>query len=332
MGALAEAGVELVGENRLDDLEAKHERWGDALHVGLHRQPAEPQGPRRPAARPPDPLGRTRQRPRRSSTSTATSGTEVLIQVNVAGEEGKGGVEPDELGRAHRALPGPRSSASRRCRRSPRTRRSSRPHFARLAELAAEHGLAAPLDGDEPGLAGRGRGGGDDDPPRQHPVPLSRPLQAVSQPATKASERRRVIIGAGDPPRGAKKRAAMAVRDTWNRALVYFGLAEDPEYRYDDELRSLRARHGQRRGRRRRRRSRRRRERAALSNVRRLRRDEPPADDIDDIFADDAPPRRRAATCGRSPTAAPTSRSTSSPRATSTTPRRSPTASSGTSR
>ena len=31
MGALAEAGVELVGENRLDDLEAKQERWGDAF-------------------------------------------------------------------------------------------------------------------------------------------------------------------------------------------------------------------------------------------------------------------------------------------------------------
>ena len=26
MGALAEAGIELVGENRLQDLEAKHER------------------------------------------------------------------------------------------------------------------------------------------------------------------------------------------------------------------------------------------------------------------------------------------------------------------
>ena len=27
----------------------------------------------------------------------------------------------------------------------------------------------------------------------------------------------------------------MAVRDTWNRALVYFGLAEDHDYRYEDE-------------------------------------------------------------------------------------------------
>ena len=31
MGALAEAGVELVGENRQQELEAKHERWGDAF-------------------------------------------------------------------------------------------------------------------------------------------------------------------------------------------------------------------------------------------------------------------------------------------------------------
>ena len=31
MGTLAEAGIELVGENRLQDLEAKQERWGDAF-------------------------------------------------------------------------------------------------------------------------------------------------------------------------------------------------------------------------------------------------------------------------------------------------------------
>ena len=85
----------------------------------------------------------------------------------------------------------------------------------------------------------------------------------------------------------------MAVRDTWNRALVYFGLAEDPEYRYDDEyddygepdtladdaISPVPPR-------------RRRREESA-SNVRRLRR-EPPPDDIDDIFADESPRRRRA--------------------------------------
>src|SRR4249919_2412705 len=31
MGALAEAGVTLVGENRQQDLAAKHERWGGAF-------------------------------------------------------------------------------------------------------------------------------------------------------------------------------------------------------------------------------------------------------------------------------------------------------------
>ena len=74
----------------------------------------------------------------------------------------------------------------------------------------------------------------------------------------------------------------MAVRDTWNRALVYFGLAEDPNYRYEDEYDpyepdtiSEEAVPPP---------SRRRREPAPPpSNVRRLRRDEP-ADDIDDIF------------------------------------------------
>ena len=88
----------------------------------------------------------------------------------------------------------------------------------------------------------------------------------------------------------------MAVRDTWNRALVYFGLAEDPEHRYDDDdydgyepdtlsddaVSSAPPRRGRDRG-------------GSGSNVRRLRREEPAGDDIDEIFADDAAPRRRRA-------------------------------------
>jgi cell division inhibitor SepF len=90
----------------------------------------------------------------------------------------------------------------------------------------------------------------------------------------------------------------MAVRDTWNRALVYFGLAEDPEYRYDEyedpygepdtvdeRISSVPPRRSRRE------RAERQVERDTASNVRRLRREEP-ANDIDDIFADDAPPRR----------------------------------------
>ena len=115
----------------------------------------------------------------------------------------------------------------------------------------------------------------------------------------------------------------MALRDTWHRALVYFGLAEDhdygPEYEEDFEPetgpRRLRAppRRGERGSVRR------------LPTSRRSRRDE-----IDDIFADDEPISASArARCARSATAASTtSRSTSSSPATSTTPSRSPTSSS----
>jgi cell division inhibitor SepF len=73
----------------------------------------------------------------------------------------------------------------------------------------------------------------------------------------------------------------MALRDTWHRALVYFGLAEDEDAYYEDEVEpeeELDQRYRER------------------PNVRRLssrrRRDE-----IDDIFADeDAPPRQGSRT------------------------------------
>ena len=85
----------------------------------------------------------------------------------------------------------------------------------------------------------------------------------------------------------------MAVRDTWNRALVYFGLAEDPEYRYEEDDdpygepdtidESIAPPPSRRRARS---------AEVSSSNVRRLRREEPP-NDIDEIFADDGPPPRR---------------------------------------
>jgi cell division inhibitor SepF len=77
----------------------------------------------------------------------------------------------------------------------------------------------------------------------------------------------------------------MAIRDTWHRALVYFGLAEDPEYAdhgvYDPETGSERAYDSPPPSR-----------SATVSRLgerRRMR------DEIDDIFADDDPgPRTRA--------------------------------------
>jgi hypothetical protein len=139
MGVLAEAGVRLVGENRQQDLAEKHERWGDAFSWDF--------------------IGNLQSRKVklllpicRLIHSVATDsaleqlgrhgdqGTEVLIEVNVAEEEGKGGVRPTDLaGLIHRCpvrvgglMTMPPFSADPE---------DSRPHFARLAELAAEHGL-----------------------------------------------------------------------------------------------------------------------------------------------------------------------------------------------
>jgi uncharacterized pyridoxal phosphate-containing UPF0001 family protein len=140
MGALAEAGVTLVGENRQQDLAAKRERWGEAFEwdfIGnlqsrkvklllpacrlIHSVASE------------SALAQLRRH--------ADPGTEVLVEVNVAGEEGKAGIEPGEIG-AFIAAAGPaRVSGLMTMPPFSRDPRASRPYFARLAELAAEHGL-----------------------------------------------------------------------------------------------------------------------------------------------------------------------------------------------
>ncbi|HWO49457.1 MAG TPA: YggS family pyridoxal phosphate enzyme [Solirubrobacterales bacterium] len=140
MGALAEAGVELVGENRLNDLAEKQERWRDAFtwdFIGnLQSRKVR------------DVVGRVRlihsvhtDSVMRQLGKHGDDSTEVLIQVNVAGEEGKGGVDPAALGAAIDACPVRVVGLSTMPPFSddPET---SRPYFARLAELAAEHGLS----------------------------------------------------------------------------------------------------------------------------------------------------------------------------------------------
>jgi cell division inhibitor SepF len=76
----------------------------------------------------------------------------------------------------------------------------------------------------------------------------------------------------------------MALRDTWHRALVYFGLAEDPDYREHDLYEPDTAPHGQVYESTNAPRS------ATVSRISERRRSR---DEIDDIFADDEPPRRR---------------------------------------
>jgi PLP dependent protein len=139
MGALAEAGVGLVGENRLQDLEAKRERWGDAFDWDF--------------------IGNLQSRKVakllplvRLIHSVATDSaleqlgrhadpeTEVLIEVNLAGEGSKGGVAPEELGEFIARCP-VRVGGLMTMPPFTGDPEASRPYFARLAELAAEHGL-----------------------------------------------------------------------------------------------------------------------------------------------------------------------------------------------
>jgi len=139
MGKLAEAGVELVGENRQQDLAAKHERWGDSFtwdFIGNLQSRKVKQVL---------PLCRLIHSVATDSVLAqlerhAEPETEVLVEVNVSGEEGKGGVEPEALadfiGRCPVTVAGlmtmPPFSADPE---------HSRPYFALLAELAASYGL-----------------------------------------------------------------------------------------------------------------------------------------------------------------------------------------------
>jgi PLP dependent protein len=140
MGALAEAGVTLVGENRLQDLEAKRERWAEAFEWDF--------------------IGNLQSRKVKALLpicrlihSVASDSaleqlrkhghdsTEVLVEVNVAGEGEKGGVDPAELGDFLQRCP-VKVGGLMTMPPFSEDPEASRPHFARLAELAAEHGLA----------------------------------------------------------------------------------------------------------------------------------------------------------------------------------------------
>ncbi len=139
MGALAEAGVTLVGENRQQDLAAKHERWGDAFEWDF--------------------IGNLQSRKLKQvlplcrlvhSVATdsvlrelgkhGTAETEVLVEVNIAAEEGKGGVSPADLPAFIERCP-VRVGGLMTMPPFSQDSEASRPHFARLAELAAENGL-----------------------------------------------------------------------------------------------------------------------------------------------------------------------------------------------
>lgn len=140
MGALAEAGVELVGENRGQELEAKRERWGEAFawdFIGnLQSRKVKRLLPLCRLIHSVASESALEQLGRHGGAET-----EILVEVNVAGEQGKGGIAPAELGDFIARSPVPVTGLMTMPPFSTDPE-DSRPHFARIAELAAEHGLA----------------------------------------------------------------------------------------------------------------------------------------------------------------------------------------------
>jgi uncharacterized pyridoxal phosphate-containing UPF0001 family protein len=140
MGALLDAGVTLVGENRLQDLEAKQDRWGEGFtwdFIGnLQSRKVKALIPRvrlihsLASDSALEQLGRH-----------APPETEVLVEVNVAGEDSKGGIQPAALGDFISRSP-VRVVGLMAMPPFTQNPEDSRPHFARVAELAAEHGLS----------------------------------------------------------------------------------------------------------------------------------------------------------------------------------------------
>ncbi|MGH3011123.1 MAG: YggS family pyridoxal phosphate enzyme [Gaiellaceae bacterium] len=133
---LVEAEVEVVGENRLQDLVAKRERYGEAFRWHF--------------------IGHLQSRKARdvselcelchslSSLSAARRlAIPALVEVNLGGEETKSGVAPDELPGFLGEAQGLGVEVRGLMTMPPLADdpEASRPYFRRLRELAAEHGL-----------------------------------------------------------------------------------------------------------------------------------------------------------------------------------------------
>ena len=132
LAVLRDAGIPVVGENRAQDLEAKHARYGDAFtwHFIGHLQ-----------SRKAKTVNATCELCHSLSSESAARRLTVpaLVEVNLSGEPTKSGVAPSELEsflglygdvRGLMTMPPATTEPER-----------SRPHFRRLRELAESYGL-----------------------------------------------------------------------------------------------------------------------------------------------------------------------------------------------
>jgi uncharacterized pyridoxal phosphate-containing UPF0001 family protein len=132
LGTLVEAGVEVVGENRAQDLVAKHAVYGDAFrwHFIGHLQSNK--------ARAVDSICELVHSVDTESTARRLTAP-ALLGVNLSGEATKAGVAPDAIGGWLERFPGIRGLMTMPPLAD--DPEASRPWFRRLAALATAHGL-----------------------------------------------------------------------------------------------------------------------------------------------------------------------------------------------
>jgi pyridoxal phosphate enzyme (YggS family) len=132
MGALAEAGVEVVGENRAQDLQAKHASYAGAFRWHF--------------------IGHLQSRKAKlvselcdlchsldSESAAKRLSIPALLEVNLSGEATKSGIAPEEIERFLELYPDVRGLMTMPpLAEDPE---ASRPYFRRLRELADAHGL-----------------------------------------------------------------------------------------------------------------------------------------------------------------------------------------------
>jgi PLP dependent protein len=138
LGALADAGIDLLGENRAQELERKAQNWPAFRWHFIGQLQSRKVRQILPYA----------QLIHSVATDSAleqlgrhgTPETQVLVQVNVAGEEGKAGVAPADLGAFVARCP---VTVAGLMTMPPETTEpeDNRPHFRALANLARDHGL-----------------------------------------------------------------------------------------------------------------------------------------------------------------------------------------------
>jgi PLP dependent protein len=132
MAVLAEAGVEVVGENRAQDLEAKHARYGDTFrwHFIGHLQSRKAKS-----------VNAICELCHSLASESAAKRLEIpaLVEVNLSGEESKSGIQPERLPAYLELYADVRGLMTM----PPETDdpETSRPYFRRLRQLAEQHGL-----------------------------------------------------------------------------------------------------------------------------------------------------------------------------------------------